>query len=1164
MGADLDVALLARRENVEFAALGDDNISTISEEASVYYNFQTIQASLARINIEYTPADKSEGSYTTRPVATATICKRRWVFDEEYLIWKCPIEKASITKMLTIGIPPSESVMSKKDYRWARLKSALPEVAQYGREEYNEKVEIFKQVIDRDFPYPTYEQLMEAQKHGALLPWVPYERVVFTDELEFLAQRLQTQNAKLSPLVTGLSTMKHLERWSRQRFGEECGTGYLAGMAVNRPSKPSRDGRKESAPDVFEQIGANRCGLTQPQLDAQRVASNNPESGESASENVDTQNAANFSVSVTTENETTRETAVFRETPATYSLNINANRDPSYNDSDTLEVPLATFLSRPVRIYEGVWSAGYDQRNVLLTTISPWTLWQDDARVKAKLTNFAYLSCDLKLRIMLNGNPFQYGRLMFTYIPYGTSDLSTDVVIDDKRNQVASMAYWEMLHSSASGRQEVALRHFSTYPTVGLNPATNEVAEMHLPFIWHNNYLKVNGYSGVSRQSPGDLCIYDRNPLRIANPNSATSVNYTIYAWAENVKLIAPTEFEPVADEYRGGMSSKATAVAKAANMLNKVPVIGPFARATEIGAGAAADIAKLFGFSTPRVLEQSHQVTPRAVGRVSTVVGEDNSTTLALDPKQEVTVDSRVVGGDGTDEMTFKSIMTREQWLVACEWFGDVGQLSSVSGLEKLLFASLVSPTHQLISGASGGATIYPNKKARMDCPGGHISEMFAYWRGSITYRVEVVCSKMHAGRLKLQFDPFMRKAARTAASFQTEDINARFTAVLDLSEASEMEFTIPYTSYRPWLRTNESTDYSTYCPYRQDNTGADFNLESVYDENVHMGIFTVSIVNELVATMPTTTTASSTTAPVQINIFMKCGEDMEFAQPNDYLSNWPATTYEPIAAMSSKTMNDEEVPSVDEHRLTTTKLSPNAAGIFFGESVVSVRTLAKRYMANWQGYIRNATPTKTASDCIGIAVYVKVPPFHFSSKNSTTHQNVYQTVASYMAPCYICMRGATRWKAKVAIKGTGNGYSTTPALLGVDRNSERSAVVFNDPTYERDWDDNYYYLSFPSGHSGGHFIHPYSNGVIEWELPWYSNTRFRLATNFRGEASSGSGSSQITTIQTNPTLDQLNYSRLCINNGYGRENFLDLWAAVGEDFNLSFFTGVPIKWQD
>jgi hypothetical protein len=128
---------------------------------------------------------------------------------------------------------------------------------------------------------------------------------------------------------------------------------------------------------------------------------------------------------------------------------------------------LANYLSRPVDIDTFTWlesdSIGIKR------TISPWQLYMNNAAVKSRINNFAFIRGNLKVKILINASPFYYGAMRVCYQPLPNFTPSTIIT-------------------------DTALRYlipYSQQPGTWLKPQCNEGSEMVLPFFWPKNWLRL-------------------------------------------------------------------------------------------------------------------------------------------------------------------------------------------------------------------------------------------------------------------------------------------------------------------------------------------------------------------------------------------------------------------------------------------------------------------------------------------------------------------------------------------------------------------------------------------------------------------------------------------------------------------------------------------------
>jgi hypothetical protein len=91
--------------------------------------------------------------------------------------------------------------------------------------------------------------------------------------------------------------------------------------------------------------------------------------------------------------------------------------------------------------------------------------------------------------------------------------------------------------------------------------------------------------------------------------------------------------------------------------------------------------------------------------------------------------------------------------------------------------------------------------------------------------------------------------------------------------------------------------------------------------------------------------------------------------------------------------------------------------------------------------------------------------------------------------------------------------------------------------------------------GFNGAAFTSGAQNSTLEFQLPFYSNTRYML-----GSQIVNVDNDTDETALRNYTMTQVLYAQHI---GVGRQVAQDLlqqWFAAGDDFSLSFFLGVPM----
>jgi hypothetical protein len=695
----------------------------------------------------------------------------------------------------------------------------------------------------------------------------------------------------------------------------------------------------------------------------------------------------------------------FNDQSAGYKYEITSSIDSTRTNTDANDVDLGNFFERPLKIASYEWSTTI----TLFETFNPWTLFLENPRVANRISNYKLLKGKLHVKFMVNGNAFYYGRLLASYQPRHLSD---DLTVN------RALVFADNVEASQR-------------PHIFIDPCTNQAGEISCPFLCDTDALNIP--KGDWRKM-GEMSLRELTQLRHAN-GATEPITITVMAWMSEVTLSAPTAansagltaqvgFEPQChfefqsgnskksrlnkttnmqnknnskmakqDEYgTGPVSGPAATVARIAGMLKDAPVIGPYAKATQIAAGGISNIAKLFGYSRPPTLAPEVKVQQRPLTGLALTNIPDETEKLSFDAKQELTVDGSVVGLDNTDEMTIKGIATRESFLTSTTW-------QTTDLVDQILFSSAVTPCQKLQYGTS------PIEYHQTACS--FASVPFKYWRGTMKYRFQIVSSAYHKGRIKIQWDPVI---------YQSQETNVQYTQIVDISDEKDFTMEIGWGSEYGWLdcvsyKTAAHTTRIAY-PTSISNTFAN-------------GVLTVSVLNTL------TSPSLSAGDTVSLNVFVSAGDDIEFAVPTTSQlavhSYFPQIGFQPQSGMEDtsivqqdKDCTDEPSKPMDQQIMNTFAMAPDItdynADVYHGESVRSFRQLLKRY--NFVGTIGIKADNLAFENNFVMKHY---PPLPNQNTNSywddllgTAHgKNMNSTtLLSYLYPAFVAMRGGTRWR--------------------------------------------------------------------------------------------------------------------------------------------------------
>jgi hypothetical protein len=792
----------------------------------------------------------------------------------------------------------------------------------------------------------------------------------------------------------------------------------------------------------------------------------------------------------------------FADQTAGWTVDISSQPDSTMDLAASTPSDIGTFLERPVRIGTYSWAVG----SPLFQKFNPWTLWVENPRVREKMAYYNLLRCKLHVKVVISGTGFHYGRALLGYNPWSVTDQLTVT-----RNFL-----------------EVDMVQLSQKPNIFLNPTLNQGGEMVLPFFYNHNYVSL---PELEYRDLGEMYLKSFQDLAHANGGD-DPVHITVYAWAEDVTLTVPTSTYvaqsgkrlTAGDEYgKGIVSSTASAIAEAAGSLAEAPIIGPYARATEVCARAGADVARHFGYSRPPVITDEVLIKPLLAGNLANTDAADAVSKLTLDSKQELTIDSRTVGLDGKDQMDLKSIVARQSYLTQFTW-------DPATVVDTLLWNSRVGP-----------ALWRQNADELHPTPMSMIASLFERWQGTIKFRFQVVKSSFHKGRLLIRWDPH--------ALIGGVQYNTVYSRVIDIAEEDDFEVEVGWGQSAPFLRSAPITKAGS-PPFSTSTLLADTSGE-------WNGVLDVVVLNSLVS--------PSADSSIKVNVFVSMCDDAKFGGPTSEgiknLSLFPGDALAPQSGyrpqsgeiLADPVSEDTDKPG-ETHAVTaiapTMSVTDRQMQVFFGESPKSLRELFRRYcftqmysqecdstnLTHWK-LVTYALPDNYGWDPNGSSTYTTA-----SGANPATL--VQQTPLGFMMGCYAGWRGSLRKKLAcvgdlrwpIVCRSGFDAVENTLTSVGTS-----AAVIVP-------------YISRNYGMEGfnGQAIQDVNNvGTLEVECPYYIGKRMSTARTPTYSFNNGCENIKFETF--------LKTSGSAVN---GAARVLE-FCATGEDFSLFFFTGCPILYE-
>lgn len=834
----------------------------------------------------------------------------------------------------------------------------------------------------------------------------------------------------------------------------------------------------------------------------------------------------------------------FLDTDVGYVSNLPTSLPPKQHIYQTPNVDLGDFLNRPVRVSTVSWAISDAVGNK--TTFSPWQLFINNTAISNKIANYAFIRGKLKLKAVINASPFYYGAMLVSYLPLPNFRSSTSVV-------------------SGANDQFIQL---SQRPHQWIYPSENKGFEMELPFFYFKNWLTLQ--TNQEFADMGTISCDITSALQSANGVAANTVTIQFYAWMVDAELSGPsvglslqagsTKVQAMStnsngsnnnnskikinmdkaksysnsfqrytavtrDEYDGIISKPASAIAAAVGCLSNLPVIGYYARATEIGMNAVAGVASLFGFTNVPNIKDIDAVQVRTTPAMASSEISFPVEKLTLDPKNELSISQSIVGDVETDNLIVSNIVQKESLLATSTW-----AVSDTTN--QIIMACTVNPVMYTIATVSSIDNIYFT-------PMGYISKLFNNWRGDIIFRIKLIATKFHKGRLRLTYDP--RGQSGTNLYNTQDNTSMIFNKVIDLDESTNVEFRIPYQQALSWLNINSATTANQNYTSRSGT----FN----YDQDSDNGSWCLQVLTNL--------SAPITSSTVEVQLFVRGAENLEFANPVN-IDTHDNRFYSLMAPQAGTSLlnDDGDFESIIVGNDKSHE-DPNRYVINYGEAIYSIRSLLRRYS---RSYVMNV-PLSLTNTSILTYFFSRLPkPFGYDSGGLESAKGVITTLSNFnfnfstlhpitwMQGLFIGYRGGTHVSANPinTIPEEIRIYRIPSTVSASSKTTTSSAAVTTISVIPR------FYMSLTSGGaSGSAMTNGQTQPTLNIHAPNMSRYKFQ--------------STQLSRISTPSATDDSNRDFLMLETSFSNadpSNITEvaLYFAIGTDFNFIFFINTPM----
>nr|QXV86542.1 capsid protein [Dicistroviridae sp.] len=831
------------------------------------------------------------------------------------------------------------------------------------------------------------------------------------------------------------------------------------------------------------------------------------------------------------------------------------------------EHTIKDFLKRPIVIHTGLWSSTQTSETELFSANFPEALISN-MMYQEKLRGFVGLRATLVVKVQVNSQPFQQGRLMLQYYPYAQY-MPTRV---------------ELVNSTLQGR--------SGCPRSDLDLSVGTEIEMRIPYVSPHVYYNLITGQG----SFGSIYLVVYSQLR-DQVSGTGSIEYTVWAHLEDVDVQYPTGaniytgnapnyiqmaelissgdvtekqmktfmknrtyehgpnqiFAQVGVELKqmqdsGAISAAVGQVSEAVSSLSKIPILGNYLSKPAWISAKLTDLLKNLGFSKPTTQGVPCESKLRTQNRMANFNGADTSHKMALSTSNELETKPGLAG-TSADEMEFSHILSIPNYWDRFSW--DTNQLTGSVLWDNYVTPFKVKPYSDVI-------------RDRFRCTHmGYVANTFGYWRGSIVYTFKFVKTQYHSGRLRIGFIPFY---FNTTLSIGKPDMSKVQQTIVDLRTSTEVSFTVPYISSRPWM----------FC-IRPESEWLGENSKMLY--NAVTGIVRVEVLNQLVA-------ANNVHSAVDTIVEVHGGPDLTFALPN-------APSYVPYSGdfNEMRTLEEEKeekvekeikkpmkpIPEEKRNKIITQIMGENEAvsrsdaqhgahpisidthpikanwspeAYCIGEKVMSVRQLIKRFARFFNGTFNNGADSAI------------IAPFSITKPVSLVGTNKTISMFEYYYFIYAFWRGSQRIKAVSQSRDV-----TTMRPYGSYRIHMTNSVqdtFFNlisrlnigyplQQTRIPDHIDNH--------GSSLNVVQSNIEGMLEFEVPYYNISHISPATVYDAKEEKPMTVDSVLKGHIPPVIVHIRPTNLTSNSNMPTNNSvsLEFYRAVGDDFSLLYLVGVP-----
>jgi len=478
----------------------------------------------------------------------------------------------------------------------------------------------------------------------------------------------------------------------------------------------------------------------------------------------------------------------------------------------------------------------------------------------------------MHMKVIVNGSQMHYGRGFISYRPLITEPGEKYQFNPLLSEPFSSMDKDASVAFNLTNGEEVCIMTQSQWPKIFVDPGQSMGGEMEFPFFYGANWFRIPNRDWVANPSAV-------NTGHTLGPNGDPVVNL-ITGSTPNISQ-GPYGARV---SHMGVVHSSSLAPLKHANDADDPVTIQVFLWASDVKFSIPTAVGHPAVSVQPPVVRTGtftphmrSEYVPNYLGDLAKANSADISTRLEVGDSCLAT-DQATVGLGPSDEMSIPKLAQRECWLDRFTWPVD-------ASAETPIWYARVTP--QYFKRQVGDDPSLTGIPCLQPTPCAYAALPFGYWRGSMKYRIQIVASNLHRGRLRIVYDPVADVLAREDVNDYPESLmNQQYSRTIDIAGDSGRDFCfeVGYMQEKPYLsllpleaRPTQSSDVN----YDWVNYGSDVpvagptNPSRLAPTATTNGQITIYVLNRLA--VPNTETNNDVT----VNVFVSAGEDMDFQMP-------------------------------------------------------------------------------------------------------------------------------------------------------------------------------------------------------------------------------------------------------------------------------------------